>query len=354
MIAERALATTTIALRGAGPEADIWARALRGVEGVEVARIPEAQAGRLADHRSLRHEALAIASAVTDLEHEIRAALLEGQCVFVAAPTALGPRQLLALDSLARRRGCALLFDTGLVADSRLVFAAKMTRGEQALWPPRYIRSLHAGAHGTTLDATAIADIASILTLTGAPPTRVSATIPRSSEDEFGGPDTAMMALTFDDGRVARIDVSLIEREPHHEIVVVCQQRSIRIDALDERAPITIQASGRHHGPGGREPWTETVIEHPLAGVNDRAAAVAEAFVSAVRAGEDNATNAKAVAEAALVWETARASALDGGVPLPLTAPGEKPSRPRLQVIEGGGGGRASGPPPELTLVGKR
>ena len=126
------------------------------------------------------------------------------------------------------------------------------------------------------------------------------------------------------------------------------------LDALDQRAPLQIQAAARHRGPQTSGQWAETVNEHPLGDAGDRVARAAAAFVAAVRAGDASKTNAAEMANAALVWETARASMTRGGELLPLSADGVTPEmrRPELQVIQRRRARRSTDhPAPELTLV---
>jgi hypothetical protein len=160
-----------------------------------------------------------------------------------------------------------------------------------------------------------------------------------------------MLTMTFDGGPVATVDVSLVEPSPRREITIACDGRTVVLDALDARAPLQIQAAGRHGGPQTGRPWSEVVSEHPAA-IADRGVAVADAFVSAVRSRDVAAINAREIAVAASVWEAARESIARGGEMRPL-ADQEGTRRPELQVIHGGG---RSGPAasPDLTLIRRR
>jgi hypothetical protein len=162
-----------------------------------------------------------------------------------------------------------------------------------------------------------------------------------------------MVTLSFDGGSVAGLDISLVEPMLRQEITIACDGRTIVLDALDQRAPLQIQAAARHRGPRTAGQWAETVSEHPLGDAGDRVARAAEAFVAAVRSGDASKTNAAEMADAALVWETARASMTRGGELLPLSADGAHPEarRPVLQLIHGGGRRSDDRPAPELTLV---
>lgn len=345
----------TITVVGAGPEADAWVRALRGIDGISAERLAGATDDELLENLSRTGvDAVAFTAAVADLPGAIKRSVMAGRDVLVAMPIALRSAQLLAIDELAQRRGRVILFDTGSLGDERLDFVRKMTSGTQSLWRTRYIRSLRTGVHGAaTLDELAIADLATVLSLAGGMPSSVSAVAPRV-DDETGAADVAMATLSFDGGPVARVDVSLVEPALRQEVVVACDGRSVVLDSLDARAPLQIQASARHRGPQQGGQWAETISEHPLGDASDRLSRAALMFVTALRARDLTATNALAIATATLVWETARASMARGGEQLSMSAgtPLADARRPALQLIHGGGH-RSNAAPPELTLVGK-
>jgi predicted dehydrogenase len=346
-----------VTVAGDGPDADAWARALRGVDAVEVERVAAATDDELLEALSRPGiDAVAFVPAVPDLPNAIKRAVMTRRHVLVAGPVAISSRQLLAFDELARRRERVILFDTGTLADERLAFVRKMTFGQTALWRPRYVRSLRTGVHGrASLDDLAVADIAAVLSITGGMPSRVSGLTPRI-DDESGPAEVAMVTLAFDGGPAARIDVSFVEPGLRHEVVIACDGRSIVLDEFDTRAPLQIQASARHRGPNRDGQWAETVSEHPPVDSATRLARAAEAFVAAVRKNDVATTNALDIAAASKVWETARASMTAGGEMLPLIAPDTlvHVARPSLQVIEGGGHRVQSATAPELTLVARR
>lgn len=343
-----------ITVVGTGAEADQQARALRGVDGVEIERLAGAGEQELLENLSRGHaQAVAFAQPVPDLPNAIKRAVMARRHVFVTAPVALSSKQLRAIADLAARRERAIVFDYGSLGDERLTFVRKMTGGPQALWRPRYIRSLRTGMHGDgTLDDLAIADLGVVLAIACGMPSRVSAFAPRV-DDEAGAADAAMVMLSFDGGSVAQVDVSLVEPMLRQEIAIACDGRTIVLDALDQRAPLQIQAAARHRGPQTSGQWAETVNEHPLGDAGDRTARAAAVFVAAVRSGDAAATNAADMSRAALVWETARESMARGGELLPLSHDGAYPetARPVLQLIHGGGRRATDHPAPELTLV---
>jgi hypothetical protein len=222
------------------------------------------------------------------------------------------------------------------------------------LWRPRYVRSLRTGAEAdVTLDEAAILELTAMLALLGSLPASVQAVAPAFG-DESGAPEAVMIALAFAGGAVARLDVSMLEPEPRQEIVVVCEGRTIVLDALDARAPLRIVATGAHRGPQRCANWAETVSEHPIGAMTDRHERAASAFVSAICARDRAFGNAETVAGASLVWETARQSIAQGGEMLPLSArhPLIAPARPELRLIRGGGHGSDERAAPMLRVVG--
>jgi hypothetical protein len=296
---------------------------------------------------------VAFAAESDDPAGAIKRSLMANRHVLAAGQTAISSKQLLALDAIARRRNRVIVFDTGSFADERVDFVRKMTVGPHALWRPRYVRSLRTGPAGDrTLDELTIADIGFVLSLAGGVPSRVSAVSPRI-DDETGAADVAMVTLTLDGGRAARVDVSLIEPEPRHEVSVVCDGRTLVLDAFNARAPLQILASARHRGPQ-RGQWGETVSEHPLAEPAERLATAAASFVAAIRGRDAEISNARELAAAATVWEAARASIARGGEMVDLGENAADVRRPKLKLIVGGGHIDTSRPAPELTLVGRR
>ncbi len=342
-----------VAIAGAGPEAERWLRALRGVEDVAAERID------LTDDELLRVlsgdsiGAVVFAGETPDLAGAVKRALMANRHVLVSGATAISSKQLLAFDALARRRNRVIVFDTGAFADERVDFVRKMTVGPQALWRPLYIRSLRTGANALhSLDELAIADIAFVLEMIGGAPSRVSAVSPRV-DDETGAADIAMITLMFDGGSSARIDVSRIEPEPRHEVAIVCDGRTLLLDGYNARAPMQILASARHRGPQAGQ-WGETVSEHPAVELSDRLARAAAAFATAVRARDVESSNARTLASAAAVWEAARTSITANGEMVDIGRRAAEPQRPALKLIVGGGHFDASYPAPELTLIGQR
>jgi predicted dehydrogenase len=360
-------ARTTIAVTGAGPLADRWIGALRGIEGVVAERVggagqPSLTRGAggqstpdLLFDAMTREDVAAVAFAgpTRDLAASIKRAILANRHVLVAGPAAISAKQLLALDAQARRRSRVLMFDTGTIGDERLDFVRRMVAGSRPLWRARYVRSLRTGAFdGGPIDELAIADISFVLSLLGRTPTHASAVSPRF-DDETGAADIALTTLMFDNGMVARIDVSLVEPEPRREVAIACDGRTILLDAYSARTPLQIHAGSRHRGPG-IEGWEETVSEHPATEIVERTTRAAASFVAAVRARDIASSNARALALATSAWEAARESMASGGVPVEIGDRAPEARRPALKLIVGGGQVEASHPAPNLKLVAQR
>jgi predicted dehydrogenase len=348
--------TLTIAVAGRGEDAARWTRALRGCDGASAELVTLSTPDDLLHTLAREHiGAIAFAGNLDDLAGAVKRALMANRHVFVFGPSAIASKHLLALDALARRRGRVLLFDTEGFGDERTAFVRKMTTGPRALWRPRYLRSLRTGGSGSSLEALAIADVACAMSLLGGVPARVAAIAPRL-DDESGSAEVAMVTLMFDGGPAARIDVSLIEQEPRHEITLACDGRTVVLDAFNARSPLRIEANARQRGSQLRGEqsgaWAETVTERPLDLVADRVGRAAAAFVAAARARDVTASNARTLADATRVWERARTSMTNGGAPVEVDP--VRTERPRLKLIVGGGQVDASSSAPELTMISGR
>jgi len=347
----------TVAVAGAGEEAARIARALRGCDAVEVTRITGASEEELNDQlASDGVDAIAFVTPLPDLAVSVRRALMANRHVLIAGPAALSSAQLISLDDLARRRSRVVTLDAGFAADERIAFVRKMAASPGALWRPRYIRAVRTGAERHTLDEIAIAELACIFSIMGASPATISAVGPRI-DDECGHAAAAMLTMTFDGGPVASVDISLIESAHRRDITVACDGRTIVLDAFDTRAPLQIQAAGRHRGPQDGHAWAENVIEFPVAAAPlDRTAAAAAEFIAAVRSRDLAAINLAASAAAAAAWELARDSIAAGGELRRMDdddASG-RATRPELHIIHGGGQAHPHAAPPDLTLIRRR
>jgi predicted dehydrogenase len=345
----------TIAVVGAEPRARDIARALRSIEGVSVAYVGEATSMETFDAELSRAnaEAVAIVPPVADMHVLVRRALMRRLHVFVAGAVALTWKHALALDDMAERRSCLLMFDAIDLGDARWEFARKMTGGDEPMWRPRYIRSLRTGApDGASIDDLAAYDLAAVLGLAPALPSHVSAIEARTSDESAAG--VVSMTLAFASGEAARVEVSVAEAAPRHDVALVCDGRTVVIDNFDVRAPMTIQAAAMRKSDRRRpDGWDETMMERARGPQSDHETRAAEAFVGAVRAGRTNG-NAHDIARAALVWETARASITRGGerLPLPANNPLVAPARPTLRLIRGNDDApETEGERPALRLV---
>lgn len=322
-------AAISVLVAGAAAEVAPFARAFRALEGVTVttagATSPDAVAEAITPSGV---SLLAVVPPLPDLHAVIRRALVRRCDVAVCGPVALSSQQALALDDIARRRDRMLMFDAPHVADERWAFVRKMTSGARAMWSPRFVRSLRAGAPGrASLDDLGIYNVQSVLAIADGLPATVSAVAPSAA--------LLSLAMIFSDGRAARVEVSLEEQPPRHDVAIVCDGRSIIIDDYDARSPLQVHAAVR----GERARMSEPLLEHGDTSAEGRRLRFAETIVAAARSRDLAAANARDFAEAALVWETARASAARGGetLPLPATSPLVQPARPELRLIRGGG-----------------
>ncbi len=345
---------TTIALAGSGDNADHWAKVLRGCEGVQLERLSADADGLLESLSRPGIHAIAFAASTGDLAGAVRRSVLAGRHVLIAGGAALTSKQLLALADLSSRRGRSIVIEDGVVADDQLAFVQKMTSGANPLWRPRSQRALSTGCGADArLDEVATAEIGRVLAVAGGLPSSIAAWSPRI-DDESGAAEAVMMTLRFDGGLVARVDVSLVEAAVRRELVIACDARTIVLQPLNREASLLIQAGGRHRGPKRPGPWAETVSEHPVGDRPDRASAVAEFFVDAIRSGRPATTNAEEAARGALTWERARASIARDGEPIAVSPSSQFAGRPNLEVIEGGGHTCAAQEAPRLTLVARQ
>ena len=332
----------------AGPAGERWAHALRGT-GADVTPATGATPSQLTDtFAGARFDAVVFTSVTPQLPAAIRTAALAGCDVLVAAPAALSAAEFASLAQTARRRGRIIRFHDGTDTDERLRFVRRMTRGHQAIWRPRYLRSLRADS-SSALDDLALGELRMAMELLGAPE-RVSAVSPAEHEDSDLR-RSAMMTLTFENGTVASLHVTAAEPEQRHEAVLACDGRAIVLDACNTRAPLQIHATARHGGPNPGAAWSEVISEFPAGPLADEIASAAELFVRAVQSRDGAATNCHQMAEAMRIWEAALRSIAAGGHPEELTPHEQDHERPALQVIVGGGRGGGSMAPPRLTVV---
>jgi hypothetical protein len=267
----------------------------------------------------------------------------------VAAPAMIESRDLLEQHELARGRGLALLFDAAGFADEGMDFARRMTQGREPMWRKRYLRALRCEADAGSLHHIGLDAISRVMALCEGLPTQVSALSTRFDE-ENGSDGAATIALGFEDNFLVRLDVSLGEVERRDEITLACEGRTVTLERRDGHSGVRIAAGGSSRETA-RTARRGTMIEVVSPQTPDRMQEAAREFVEAVRGG-NGASNAREVAGAALVWETARASMSRGGDPLALPAshPLLGTSRPSLQVIEGGGQ-TTEGAAPQLRVV---
>src|SRR6266487_1865539 len=178
---------TAVVLAGVGVEAERWASAFRGVEGVSVDRIDTAGDDDLLEVLARPAvDAVALVTPVVDLAGAVKRSLMARRHVFVAGGVALTSKQLVAIERLANRRERTVVFDAAGHGDGHLAFVRRMTAGSAAIWRPRYLRALRTGASaGRTVDEVAIAELARLLAIVDGMPNSAQAWAPRI-DDESG------------------------------------------------------------------------------------------------------------------------------------------------------------------------
>ena len=344
-----------IIVAGSGDDTPAWARALRACDGVELRGLSGASAedilNELADNEL---DAVVFASPSRDLAPMVKRAIVARKHVLAATGIA-DSHQLLDLDELARRRQRTLLFDACGLADNRLAFVRRATRGDNPLRRPRHLRVLRSAPGCASLEDLSLEALSRVLVIAGALPDRISAYAPRF-EDEAGGPAggpaLAGITITFPSGMSARIDISSLEPEPRDELTVISDGRTITLDALSETAPLRVLSLVHRNDPGRAVEQFGARVERMSGAEPSRHDRVAAAFVETVRTGKP-VCNARQLASAALVCETARSSMARGGefVALPANHPLVATPRPSLQLIEGGGHTTEASAVPLLRVV---
>ena len=339
---------TTIAVVGAGDLAQSWSRALRSVDGTEIRRFLSASDENLIAALTDQEVAAAVfALRDGDASAAAKHAILSRCHVLVAGGLGLGSRQLLALDELARGRGATFVFDASGYADDAVAFARRMMRGETPIWRSKYVRAHRNSSVASSLDHLALIALGRVLALCEGLPEKVSALATRTG-DETGTAESATIALGFEGGFLARLDVSLVEAQERDELTIVCEGRTVAMNASHNEPRLSVCSTSH----ADRNAPRALTIEHPPVSDSDPVLASAEAFVTSVREGARE-SNAREMAAATLVWEIARDSMASGGDPLPLPVnhPLSSRQRPALHVIEGGGQPSAEVARPRLRLV---
>ncbi len=339
----------TTAVVGDDAAAYAWARALRGCDGSDVRTLQSSDDlfGDLADSEL---DAVCFASPMRDLGAMVKRAIIARKHVLVATGIA-DSHQLILLDELARNRECVLLFDACGLADEALDTVRATVRDEHPIRRPRYIRAHRSVPGATALEGSALDAISRVLTLTGGLPAYVGALAPRF-DDEDEDPSLVGITLRFESGLVARLDVVSMEPEAGDTITIMCEGRTTVVDSDSAVAPVRVLSATRR-GDAERTGGPPSLKSEQLAiAPGSREERVASAFVEAVRSHQPL-CNARELASAALVWETAMASLALGGemIALSATHPLIAISRPQLQVIRGGGNTVESASVPRLRLV---
>ena len=285
-----------------------------------------------------------------DLGAMVKRAVIARKHVLVATGIA-DSHQLILLDELARNRECVLLFDACGLADEALDAVRATVRDEHPIRRPRYIRAHRSVPGATALEGSALDAVSRVLTLTGGLPAYVGALAPRF-DDEDEDPSLVGITLRFESGLVARLDVISMEPEAEDTITIMCEGRTTVVDSDNAVAPVRVLSATRR-GDAERTGGPASLKSEQLAiAPGSREERVASAFVEAVRSRQPL-CNARELASAALVWETAMASLARGGemIALSSTHPLIAVSRPQLQVIQGGGNTVESASVPRLRLV---
>jgi predicted dehydrogenase len=292
-------------------------------------------------------------------------ALLAAKHVLVCGPDVTSPRQVRMLQLLAESRSRLLVFAEPRLLSPSVAFLRKMLAEGDGLWLPWYLRSLNVRAptryEYASVASLAVEDLALCLYLLNRPALSVSAVGSCSP-----GVAAAFLNVTFAEGVVAGLQISLAEAHEARQLVVALADKTLLLDESDPRAPLKVvsnrsdlcsEDSQATHGvrdrayaergaPSGKVRAAEPILEQ------------CRWFVEAVPLEDLSLGNASFWARVAGLWEAAESSMAEGGVPIaaesqtPRNDEARRPA-PRLWLVRSGGIRReATLPKRSLTLVG--
>jgi hypothetical protein len=325
-----------IHILGSGPAAERWA-VVFGQRAVV----------SLAPEETSEAEALVVAPGAPDAFGAAKRALSAAWPVLFVPAWTFSPWQAALLDALSRRTGAPLRVAEPFRHQGAFGFLQRLSRGNEPIWPLRYVRTMSIAPSAPRIDELAIDDLAMCQALIDLPPHTVAATA--AQRGDGGAVSAAFLTVSYPRDIVAQCSISLVEPEATRQLVAVTSTRSVSIDRFDWAAPLQVAAVR----PVGSTPQRRTI----KIGSGDPVAEEALRFVQAIesRAGG----NSKRWMWVSALWWAARQSMSFGEtieVPEPkvLLAPGTAlpiPGGPPLRVIEGGGRGTRTQARPRLTLI---
>lgn len=326
-----------VALLGAGDQAECWTAIVQGL--AEVRPWPEQLPGDI--------DALILVRGATDPVSKAREALLADIPVLYAAPFQLSPWQVGDLVELGRRQERVLRFAELLHNRRGMTFLQRLLEGEEPLWRPLYLRSVHGAASNGSerIDEIVTEELAICDALLGTDPQCITVVASRCAET--GDVCAIFLTLEYGDGRVASCTVSLAEADDARHLVVVMPDRTAILDDRGGTTSARIVGSGEQDRSDDRV----NVIDTPAV---DPAADEVRCFLAAVAAGDQSLANGdRWTRVAALSWAARQSISFGGSVEVLNEA--LYPMRrepPPLRVIEGGGNTTPTAKErPPLTLV---
>ncbi len=374
-----------IGVAGCGPRGQSYVRSLAQIDRARIVaagdlRYPLAlEMSRLVPDLALERDAAALFSRsdldavvltdpVGDLFPSIRRALLCNKHVLASTVSSISSRQLQELSRLARRRSRLLMFTEERLFHPALVFLRRMFSTRSGLWHPCYLRALSipGASHGDGLPIAALAaeELALCVRLLEANPVAVSAIAYHTTG--HAEPAAAFINLSYPEGKVASLQVSLTETQEARQWALVTTSKTILVDECDLRAPLKITSPSsalaadsllRADPPVPISDWPgESTITPPVMSVDTRVEQCRH-FVETVIKRDLDQSNASFWAEVALAWEAAQQSMALSGVPVSVAGTSgsemeQARGRPKLKLIRGKGAGKISGDKkPALTLV---
>jgi len=301
----------SIALFGAGPEAERWVCALAGQASLVAGSVAQADAVVLGPGAQ---EPLSVA----------REALRGGLPVLWACGRLPNPWQLAALDRLSASGGPLLRFHGPFQYRGGFALLTRFLGGPEPLWRPSYLRLL-SGASGRLEDAAteALALGQALLTAEAEQVTAVAA------RQDNGEPRALFLTVHYGRGLIVECTASLAEAG-RSELVVAMPGRTLTIQTTGKGDRIRIVPSGQR----GATCPQERVLTAPNA---DPVIEEARRFVEAVANHDASPGNSDRWLKVAALWWAARQS-LSSGAPASVDPPPfEDAETPPFKLIEGGG-----------------
>ena len=373
-----------IGIAGGGPRCLSYVRSLVQIDRAQVVAAdphhPLAiEVSRLVPGLALKQDALTLISSpnvdavlfsepVGDLLPLLKRALLSNKHIMASSASSISSRQLRELSRLAGKQARLLMFAEERLFHPALVFLRRMLSGKSGLWHPQYLRALSipGTSNGNTLPIASLAleELALCARLIDAHPETVSAVA--SHAPGHPEPVAVFLNLTYGEGKVAALQISLAEAQEARQWVFTTVSKTALVDECDPRAPLRIISSNsaaiddsllRADPPVPLSDWPgESTITPPVVPADPTMEQCLH-FVESALGRDLNRSNARFWSDVASTWEAAEQSMALSGMPVNVAAAlgsgqDQARGRPKLRLIRGRGiGSVGDGKRPALTVV---